>query len=158
MKNLKLRVPTQNEFLKVAEFSFNNLLNETAKSTGESLSVLKDKLGGSPTKIWDDDIWYLVECNGEQVGFVWVKLKPSEKTAFGYDIYLEPQYRSQGIGRQVISECGKKLNALGIESVEICVFEHNEIARRLYESFGFKQKKFDEKKRQFTLTIDLDGF
>jgi ribosomal protein S18 acetylase RimI-like enzyme len=71
---------------------------------------------------------------------------------------LEPQFRSQGIGRKVMTECGKKLNTLGIESVEICVFEHNEIARRLYASLGFREKKFDDQRRQFTLSLNIQGF
>lgn len=155
--SIDLRTPTPEEFLKVAEFSFNNFVDETAKSTGEHPSALKDKLGGPPTKIWKNDVWYLIEDNGNQLGFIWVQLKPENKTAFGYDIYLEPQYRSKGVGRQVMTECGRKLNALGFESVEICVFEHNEIARRLYDSLGFKTKKFNEQRRQFTLSIDLKG-
>lgn len=155
--SLQLRTPTPEEFLKVAEFSFENFVNETAKSTGEQPSALKDKLGGPPTKIWNDDTWYLIEDNGTQLGFVWVQLKTESKTAFGYDIYLEPQFRSQGIGRKVMTECGKKLNALGIESVEICVFENNEIARRLYASLGFQEKKFDEQRKQFTLSLNITG-
>jgi ribosomal protein S18 acetylase RimI-like enzyme len=155
--SIQLRTPNPEEFLKVAEFSFNNFVNETAKATGEHPSALKEKLGGPPTEIWDDDVWYLIENNGTQLGFVWVQLKPEEKTAFGYDIYLEPQFRSQGIGRKVMIECGKRLNALGIESVEICVFEHNEIARKLYASLGFTEKKYDEKRKQFTLSVDIRG-
>lgn len=156
--SIQLRTPTPEEFLRVAEFSFSNFVDETAKSTGETPSALRDKLGGPPTKIWNDDVWYLIEDNGTQLGFVWVQLKREEKTGFGYDIYLEPQFRSQGIGRKVMTECGKKLNALGIESVEICVFEHNEIARRLYASLGFHEKKFDEMRKQFTLSLDIKGF
>ncbi|MBK9324399.1 MAG: GNAT family N-acetyltransferase [Bdellovibrionaceae bacterium] len=83
----------------------------------------------------------MIEKDEKQVGFIWVQLRPEEKSSFGYDIYLEPGFRSQGIGRQVMSLCGKKLKTLGIDSVEICVFEHNEIARRLYDSLGFKTKK-----------------
>lgn len=156
--NIQLRTPTAEEFLKIAEFSFNNFVDETAKSTGEQPSSLRSKLGGPPTKIWSDDIWFLVEDNKVQLGFVWIQLRPEEKTAFGYDIYLEPQFRSQGIGRNVMTECGRKLNALGIESVDICVFEQNEIARKLYESLGFTEKKFDEKRKQFTLSLDIRGF
>ena len=156
--SIQLRTPNQDEFLKVAEFSFNNFVNETAKSTGEQLSTLKDKLGGPPTKIWNNDVWYLIDDDGSQLGFIWVQLSQESKTAFGYDIYLEPQFRSKGIGRKVMTECGKKLGALGIESVEICVFEHNDIARRLYASLGFQEKKFDETRKQFTLFLDIKSF
>lgn len=130
-------------------------MNETAKSTGQPIYALKDKLGGPPINIGSDDVWFLIEIKGSQIGFVWIQIKILEKTAFGYDIYLEPQFRSQGIGRKVMIKCGKKLKAMGIETVEICVFKHNEIARRLYTSFGFQVKKFDEQRRQFTLSVNL---
>ncbi len=155
MKEIIVREPSHEEFLQVSQISFENFVNETAKSTGQSPLVLKEKLGGSPTKIWDDDLWLLIEKDKKQVGFIWVQLKPQEKSSFGYDIYLEPEFRSRGIGRHVMGLCGQKLKKLGIDSVEICVFEHNTVARKLYESLGFMIKKFDEERRQFTLTLNL---
>lgn len=80
-------------------------MDETAKSTGEHPSALKDKLGGPPTKMSDNDLWFLIENNGEQVGFVWIQIKRMKKTAFVYDIYLEPQFRANGIGRKVMTNC-----------------------------------------------------
>jgi RimJ/RimL family protein N-acetyltransferase len=70
--SLGLRTPTPEEFLKVAELSFNNFVEETAKSTGQAPSALRDKLGGPPTKRRDDDVWFLIEDDGSQIGFVWV--------------------------------------------------------------------------------------
>lgn len=51
--------------------------------------------------------------------------------------------------------CGEYLLRNGIDLVKICVYEHNQIARALYESFGFKAEKFDEQRRQFTLVLAL---
>lgn len=158
MSEVIVREPSQEEFLKIARFSFENFVSETAKSTGECPQILTDKLGGAPTKICDSDLWLLVEKDKKQMGFIWVQLKSEERSAFGYDIYLDPEFRSQGIGRKVMRLCGKKLKALGIDNIEICVFEHNEIARRLYNSLGFSIKEFDENRRQFTLTLSLLEF
>lgn len=158
MSEVIVREPSQEEFLKIARFSFENFVSETAKSKGECPQILKDKLGGAPTKICDSDLWLLVEKDKKQMGFIWVQLKSEERSAFGYDIYLDPEFRSQGIGRKVMRLCGKKLKALGIDNIEICVFEHNEIARRLYNSLGFSIKEFDENRRQFTLTLSLLEF
>lgn len=155
MSDVIARELSQEEFLEIAHFSFENFVSETAKSTGESPLALRNKLGGAPTKICDGDVWLLVEKDKKQLGFVWFQLKPQERSAFGYDIYLKPEFRSQGIGRKVMKLCGEKLKALGVDTVEICVFEHNEIARRLYNSLGFKIKGFDEKRRQFTLALSL---
>jgi len=97
----------------------------------------------------------LIENDKKQVGFVWVQLRPEEKSSFGYDIYLEPNFRSLGIGRQAMRLCGQKLKTLDVDTVEICVFEHNEIARKLYDSLGFKTKQFDEQRQQYTLSLSL---
>jgi ribosomal protein S18 acetylase RimI-like enzyme len=89
------------------------------------------------------------------VGFVWFQIIPKENSAFGWDIYLEQEFRSKGIGRHVMQKCGEELLQRGISFAKICVFEHNEIARRLYESLGFTIEKFDEQRRQFTLILKL---
>lgn len=72
MNEVSVREPSHEEFLKVAQISFKNFVNETAKSTGESPFFLKEKLGGSLTKIWDNDIWLLIEKDKKQVGFVYL--------------------------------------------------------------------------------------
>jgi len=155
-KNINLRSPTDFEFLEVAQISFENFVLETAQSSGESVESLKEKFGGPPIKRSEKDFWFLVEVNNLRVGFVWFQIIEKENLAFGWDIYLEQGYRSKGIGRYVMKKCGEELLSKGIQSAKICVFEHNEIARKLYESLGFVVEKFDEQRRQFTLKLDLD--
>ncbi len=135
--------------------SFDNFLTETARSSNQPGEVLKEKLGGAPRCRSENDIWLLIENNNQRVGFVWFQIIPKEKSAFGWDIYLEPEYRSKGIGRYVMKKCQEELIGRGIESVKICVFEHNEISRRLYESFGFTVESFNDQRRQFSLVMSL---
>lgn len=150
-----LRKPTQEEFLKISQFSFENFVNETSLSTGQSKSSLAKKLGAPPIHKGDDDIWFVVTLAEKLIGFIWIQKNSEGRYAFGYDIYLEPEYRSKGFGRDIMLQCKNKLKAAGIDTVKICVYEHNQIARRLYDSLGFKVEKYDEQRKQFTLSMSL---
>jgi ribosomal protein S18 acetylase RimI-like enzyme len=93
----------------------------------------------------------------KQIGFVWIRLTSNGLKAFGCDLYLNSEARSKGIGRQVMLACGAKLQSLGIASIEVCVFDHNKIAQKLYVSLGFKKISYDRKNKQFTLSLNLAG-
>ncbi|MGZ3744458.1 MAG: GNAT family N-acetyltransferase [Pseudobdellovibrionaceae bacterium] len=152
---VSLRTPTENEFSEAAAFSFQNFIEETAKSSGQSIDELRLKFGGPPTQAGPYDIWYIVEKKKQKIGFIWVEIDPIKKSAFGYDIYLDPAHRSQGIGREVMELCGGELRKKGIDTVSICVFHHNTIARALYSSLGFIETDFNEPRQQYTLTLNL---
>ncbi len=92
IKDIQLRNPSESEFLEVAQWSFDNFLVETARSTDQSVEVLKETLGGAPICRSKNDIWFLIESNNRRVGFVWFQINQNEKSAFGWDIYLEPDY------------------------------------------------------------------
>ncbi len=158
MMNFQFRAPTPDEFSEVAQLSYENFVKETARSTGESAAVLKDRFGGPPAQGGDHNLWYLIEDGRAQLGYIWIQLNRPAGTAFCYDIYLKPQYRSQGLGRKVMIQCAKILRAQGIRSLELCVFEHNLIARRLYASLGFQEENLDQEQRQFTLSLNIKGF
>lgn len=156
INNLSFRAPSDAELLEVARFSFENFVKELARSSGQPESLLREKYGAPPSHRSENDFWLLIEHGKKRVGFVWFEINPKERSAFGWDIYLEPEFRSKGIGRYVMQMCGEELLRHGIHSVKICVFEHNKIARRLYESLGFIEEKFDEQRRQFTLSLKLN--
>lgn len=130
-----LKKPNQQEFLKIAEFSFANFIRETAESSGQSVDELKNKLGSPPSEMSENDLWYVVEYMDINIGFLWIKLGNKNSLAFGYDIYLDLDFRSKGIGRHIMKLCGKELKNLGFKVINICVFEGNKVARQLYESF-----------------------
>jgi ribosomal protein S18 acetylase RimI-like enzyme len=154
-----LRKPTTREFSDLVKLSYENFVSALASSSGESETSLKEKMGGPPEHQGENNLWFLIVSGQaaleQKMGFVWIHLMPDEKSAFGYDIFLEPKFRSQGIGREVMQACSEKLMSLGIHSVEICVFEENQIARALYASLGFTVKNFDSARKQFRLALEL---
>ena len=155
IKDIHLRAPSDSEFIEVARFSFENFAQELSRSSGEPEAAIKEKIGSPPVHRSENDIWLIIECDGRRAGFVWFQVIPEENSAFGWDIFIEPEFRSKGIGRYVMQKCGEELRQRGISSVRICVFEHNFIARRLYETLGFRVEKYDEQRRQYTLNLKL---
>jgi ribosomal protein S18 acetylase RimI-like enzyme len=152
---IKLEIPTVEEFREIALFSFENYFQETVHSIGESISDLRDKLGGPPTDPSSNDIWYGIKYGDKRIGFIWVELRPETESAFGYDINIDPEYRLQGIGRLAMNQCGIELKKRGLQFIEICVYEHNEIAKGLYKSLGFVVSKYDEVFKQYYLKYEI---
>lgn len=150
-----LREPSDAEFKQLAEFSFENFVLESSRSSGEPIESLKSKLGGPPLDRRPNDVWLIIESADKRVGFVWFEKDAERKSAFGWDIYLETEFRSKGIGRRAMKLCGEFLLRSSIDFVKICVYEHNTIARTFYESLGFKTENFDEQRRQYTLKLAL---
>lgn len=52
-------------------------------------------------------------------------------------LYIEPEYRNKGLGRELMSECMKILHEMNIPNIMINVMSNNYIAKKLYSSLGF---------------------
>ncbi len=72
--------------------------------------------------------------NNTLVGFITFKIM-YEKCEIE-DIYIEEEYRRQGIGKKLLEEVEKKANKC--ENITLEVNENNSVAIKFYESLGFK--------------------
>lgn len=52
---------------------------------------------------------------------------------------VAPAHRRRGIGRRLVAEILARLRERGVHDVYLEVRESNTVARRLYESFGFRE-------------------
>jgi len=80
---------------------------------------------------------YLVaRAGGTVVGFAgtWLMVDDSHITTFG----VHPEWRRQGIGRQLLLGIAELSIAIGARRMTLEVRETNEAAQRLYQSFGFE--------------------
>lgn len=141
---------TNEEFLKYAQFSFENYLAETSRSSGKSIEEVRSSSSGAPTTRTPKNLWFLAKLDQKEIGYLWVEIK-DDMSAFGWDIYLSEEYRSKGFGRQLMRSMRNKLRAANVHSVQICVVEGNLVARKLYESLGFKEIAFNEAHKRYTL-------
>ena len=79
--------------------------------------------------------------DGRVVGYCLSALERKGNTVRGHilSIAVLPEYRGRGIGKRMMSEVERILKEKGAEYVYLEVEEDNLVARRLYESLGYKE-------------------
>lgn len=152
---ISLETMTTDQFDHYSKFSFEKFLNESAKSSGESVEVLKKKIGGPPNRPTENDLWYAILSEDQYIGYIWIQLHPIKKEAFIYDFYIKADYRSKGLGRKTLLNGIELLSKRPVEKVKLCVFHDNSVARKLYSSLGFRETHFNPERRQYTLELLL---
>lgn len=155
LAEIVVREMTDDEFKRYCRFSFENFVVESAKSSGRPIEEVRKRVGNGPDSRSVNDLWLIVLVRNEEAGFVWFQHRRDLNEAFGYDIFLKPKFRSQGIGRETIKHCAEFVRNHGILRVKVCVFEDNKIARSLYQSLGFKEIGFNSERRQHTLELTI---
>ncbi len=85
--------------------------------------------------------WF-IEADGIVAGYAVLTLGFDHEyggtTSILTDFYLKPEFRGQGIGPQVLSQIETEARQNKINTIELCVIEGNDRARRTYEKAGFK--------------------
>lgn len=150
--SIELREMNDEEFEKYRAFSFENFITHSAEFSGKSKEEIAKKMGGAPQRT-SRDLWYVVRLNAQPIGWVWVHLIPEKESAFGYDIYLDENYRDQGIGRDVMLSGLQVLKDRLVKTFQICVFKNNARARALYTSLGFKEINYTPENQQYRLEL-----
>jgi len=57
---------------------------------------------------------------------------------FLHDLWVEPEYRNEGVARQMVMLAVEKFKQLGVEQVRLDTAAPNEAARKLFASCGFR--------------------
>lgn len=58
--------------------------------------------------------------------------------AFIHDIWVESEYRQQGIARQMVMQAIECVNKMGVKQIRLDTAAPNEAARKLFSSCGFR--------------------
>lgn len=74
----------------------------------------------------------------QAIGYLWLEVDTEKSRCFIYDIYLQPEHRGQGRGKQTLQLLEEKMQAQGIGRIGLHVFGHNTTARALYEKMGYE--------------------
>lgn len=83
------------------------------------------------------DLFLLAEYEGEVVGYV---LGCSEDdSGHVISIAVSHRFRKRGIGRALMMELEKKMAEKGIRKVRLEVSASNEVARKMYNSLGYRE-------------------
>ena len=83
---------------------------------------------------------YALVRAGKAIGMTWfeIRRKQGKRKAFIFDFQLQPSQRGKGFGRQSLRALEREAKRLGAEEVGLHVFGHNQRARALYESSGYR--------------------
>lgn len=57
---------------------------------------------------------------------------------FIHDVWIEPDYRNEGLARQMVTLAAERFRAIGVAQVRLDVLVGNAPARSLFESCGFR--------------------
>ncbi len=83
--------------------------------------------------------FYSVILDEKLIGYAWFQAREeSIKTAWGYDIYIEEEYRRQGFAKKVFEQLSIELKEAGFSQMSFHVYADNKPAISLYEKFGFE--------------------
>jgi ribosomal protein S18 acetylase RimI-like enzyme len=84
----------------------------------------------------------VVERDGQPIGYLRATLDASVGGVYGF--VIEPSWRGQGIGRDVLRRVCRRLSARGAERVGLEVEVNNERALGLYTSLGFRPRSTED--------------
>lgn len=78
----------------------------------------------------------IAEVDGLRVGELWLDLR--HPSAFVFNVAVEESARGQGHGRAIMHAAARLAHRVGATSMSLNVFGDNHIARRLYDSLGYR--------------------
>ena len=87
-------------------------------------------------------VWLVAEDDGEVVGYAYAAQfhpRAAYRWSTEASIYLAPDARGRGIGKQLVAELLERLKAMGFVNVFGGTSLPNPASERLLESFGFKK-------------------
>jgi ribosomal protein S18 acetylase RimI-like enzyme len=102
-----------------------------------------------------ESILLIAEDEMTPVGYAFVRMEPasiealSEPSAWLHDVYVDPQFRGRGAGRQLVLMAIESAQQLGSSSLMLGVSPANKEARQLYERLGFRATMIE-------MRLDLD--
>jgi ribosomal protein S18 acetylase RimI-like enzyme len=92
-----------------------------------------------------DAVVYVAERAGAVVGYVYAGIEPQswkelrDAAGFVHDVVVEEAARGQGIGRRLVEEAARWLEAHGAPRVMLWTAQANGPAQRLFEALGFRR-------------------
>lgn len=99
-----------------------------------------DRIRSRQRQPWFDPAGFLLhERDGKLAGFCWTKVHHEDSPPVGevYVVAVDPAYRGQGLGRQLVLAGLDWLAGQGLGTAMLYVDAGNEPALRLYDSLGF---------------------
>jgi ribosomal protein S18 acetylase RimI-like enzyme len=145
MSEVTLRPMTQDEF----DTYRDRLIREYAAdhvaagnwSEDESLQRATDQFNDllpDGTETDGQELYTALDADGNAIGLLWLDPHGRPGGAWIYDIEVSAEHRGKGYGRALLQAGEDEARRLGVSSIGLNVFGHNDVARSLYESAGYR--------------------
>jgi len=142
-----IREVREEELLKVSELwgdfmAYNAAFNDSFHVQRKSKAIFAKEM--AERKEHPDCLLAVAESDGKLIGFCYsyISLKPKyfklEKFGFIGDLYVKPEYRGQGIGRDLVNDALAFFKKRKIKQIELLVAIKNENTIKFWEALGFK--------------------
>lgn len=122
----------------------------------------------SPAQIRDSLEWsrallVVAERDDDVVGFAHAVWEIEENTGDILRVYVHPDHRGEGIGRELFEAVRDDLANHGVDEIHAMVLEDNDLGNAFYEEFGFEWETTEEitigeeTYNENTYVLDLPG-
>lgn len=98
----------------------------------------------------DQYLYAIVDDAGRKVGVLWLAVRYQSGIrpyAFVYDFLIDEEFRRRGYGRQAFEVLEEKVKEMGLDSISLHVFGHNQPAIALYQAAGYETTDLQMVKR-----------
>ncbi|MEU8222419.1 GNAT family N-acetyltransferase [Kribbella sp. NPDC048915] len=93
-----------------------------------------------------NDFGVVAEIDGERAGAAWARALTADRPGYGYvaddvpelSLGVSPEFRRRGVARALLAELIAQARAASYRQLSLSVDPGN-VARKLYESFGFRK-------------------
>jgi GNAT superfamily N-acetyltransferase len=89
-------------------------------------------------------VFLVADNQGQLIAFIVATVEQeipiyrTKEFAFIHDLWVEPEYRKQGIAKQIVEQTIERLRQIGVEQIRLDTATANEAARKLFTSCGFR--------------------
>ncbi len=85
--------------------------------------------------------------SGQVIGHLWIGIAGSDiRRWWVWDVMIADGFRGRGYGRQAMLLAESLARAEGASTIGLNVFGHNEVARNLYSSLGYRETAIQMRK------------
>lgn len=128
-------------------------------ATFEEEAISEDEMRGRVEAALDKFACLVFEENGEVIAYAYAsqwKMRAAYKQTVELSVYVHPEHKGKGIGKQLYTALFPILKEKNIHSVIGGVLGDNSVSDKLHESFGFsKVARFKENGFKFGQWIDV---
>jgi len=89
-------------------------------------------------------VFLVAEREGRLVGFIVATVEKEipiyrlDEYGFIHDLWVEPEYRNEGVGRQMTMLLIERFREIGVKQIRCDTAAKKEVARKLFEACGFR--------------------